>query len=78
MIDVYDEMTRVSDRNSLARFLDALAGDYENNSEEWQNLSPGDYFRAIAAYINDSTESIISDADCNSAAKLFYIGKIYE
>ena len=71
-------MLRVSDKNSLARFLDALAENLENNSDEWQNLSLGDYLKAIAAWIDDSTENTISDKDCNAAAKLFYIGKIYE
>lgn len=78
MTDVYDEMLGVSDKESLARFLNALAEDSENNSAEWQNLSLGDYLRAIAAWINDSPENAIPDMDFNTAAKLFYIGKIYE
>ena len=78
MSDVYDEMLRVSDKNSLARFLDALAEDLENNSDEWQNVSLGDYLEAIAAWIDDSTENTIPDMDFNTTAKLFFIGKIYE
>lgn len=78
MTDVCDEMLGVSDKESLARFLNALAEDSENNSAEWQNLSLGDYLRAIAAWTDDSPENTIPDMDFNTAAKLFYIGKIYE
>ncbi|MBR6255976.1 MAG: hypothetical protein IKR23_01245 [Lachnospiraceae bacterium] len=79
---VFDQIECVTDLDSFAKFLNALARDYEDNPDEWENLSIGDYLESIAAWIKDWTDLHGNDEfeqlDLKELAKIFYAGKIYE
>lgn len=79
---VFDQIEKVTDTESFALFLNALAQDYKDNHDEWQNWSVDDYLESIAAWIKDSSDSHGNDEfeqlDFKELAKIFYVGKIYE
>lgn len=79
---VFDEIESVKDTDSFALFLNALARDYKDNPDEWQNQSVGDYLESIASWIKDWTDLHGNDEfeqlDLKELAKIFYAGKIYE
>ena len=79
---VFEQIDSVKDTDSFAKFLNALARDYKDNPDEWENLSIGDYLESIAAWIKDSADPNGNDEfeqlDFKELAKMFYAGKIYE
>ena len=79
---VFDQIESVKDTDSFARFLNALAKDFKDNSDEWQNQNIEDYLESIAAWIHDWTDLHGNDEfeqlDLKELAKIFYAGKIYE
>ena len=40
---VFDQIEKVTDTESFALFLNALAQDYKDNHDEWQNWRVDDY-----------------------------------
>ena len=77
-MEVFDRIGNVSDADSFALFLDALAQDNKDNHDEWQNMSIEDYLRSIAAWIRDHGNDEFEQLDFRELAKIFYVGKIYE
>ena len=79
---IFDQIENITDMESFARFLNALAKDYKNNHDEWQNWSIEDYLESIAAWIRDWSDLHGNDEfeqlDFKELAKIFYVGKIYE
>ena len=81
-LEVFDQIENVKDTDSFACFLNALAQDYKDNHDEWENWSIEDYLKSIAAWINDCEDphgnSEFEQLDFKELAKIFYVGKIYE
>lgn len=79
---VFDQIEKITDTESFARFLYALAQDYKNNHDEWQKWSIDDYLESIAAWIRDWSDLRGNDEfeqlDFKELAKIFYVRKIYE
>ena len=79
---IFDQIENITDMESFARFLNALAKDYKNNHDEWQNWSIDDYLESIAAWIRDWSDLHGNDEfeqlDFKELAKIFYVGKKYE
>lgn len=54
MSNLNDRAASISDKESLAWFLAALADSLQESPEEWENGDLGTFIRAWAAWLHDS------------------------
>lgn len=69
----------INSKEDFLLFLKEFYKDFENNKEEWENISAGDYIESIYAWLVDSSfvleEKKIS---FNDLKEIFISGKYYE
>ncbi|MGE5549302.1 MAG: hypothetical protein ACM3ZC_02075, partial [Bacteroidota bacterium] len=65
-------------------FLYLLSKDFENNQDEWENRSIGEYLEGIQGWVEDmegyyknSNLPVPQDINWYFIALVFYVGKIY-
>ncbi len=82
MRDLVEQIEHITNKAEFLCFINALAMDAREHTNEWVNPSISDYLEQIASYLED-TSSIDDDIfsehiDYQTVAKLLYMGKIYE
>ncbi len=77
-MDLYEKLQNVNNKDSFIEFLKALSKDSNENKNAWENMTIEDYLESIAAWTEDSSDTLNKGFDYKTAAILFYAGKIYE
>ncbi|NGZ75269.1 DUF7660 family protein [Saccharibacillus alkalitolerans] len=52
-MNIYEELEKVTGREGFVSFVHRLAGDLENNSDKWANVTLKDYLLSIASWVED-------------------------
>ena len=77
-MSAFEALEQVKDKESFLVFLRSLAWDSETNPDEWENGTIAEYMESIEAWVEDYDKEDAFHSDYKEAAKLFYVGKIYE
>lgn len=80
--NLFDELNKVDDEESLIKFLKIVSKDYKDNENEWQNKNISDYFERASEWAEISNKRIAhyekQDNPWKRMADIVYMGKIYE
>ena len=77
-MSLFETLEQVNDRESFLTFIRSLSKDCAENPDEWQNGTIGDYLESISAWMESCDQKEFAQMDFKEAAKLLYVGKIYE
>lgn len=71
------EIENIRSKEELISFINKLKNDFLTNKTEWENIYLEDFLEAIKSWIED-TDSLPSNPNWNTIAKILMAGKFYE
>ena len=81
-MDTFEFAKTVKDKKSFIEFLGHLLNDFENNSEEWENIRLDHYIESMAAFLESSKDPAFNETDLTPAwsvfAEIMVAASIYE
>ncbi|MEQ9861123.1 hypothetical protein OI450_03590 [Pectobacterium cacticida] len=80
-----DELFPISSKDDLVKLISALAKDFKENPDEWENKDLPSYLEAIASWIEDmdgyyenTNQPIPKDTNWKVFADILMAAKVYE
>ncbi|MFP1727020.1 hypothetical protein [Lonsdalea quercina] len=80
-----DEFFPVSSKDDLVKLISALARDFKENPDEWENKDLSSYLEAVASWIEDmdgyyenTNQPLPKDTNWKVFADILMAAKIYE
>ena len=73
-MNLYEKLQTVNNKDSFIEFLKALSKDSNENKHAWENMTIEDYLESIAAWTEDSGDTLNKGFDSfeNKEKILFY------
>ncbi|MGK4330139.1 DUF7660 family protein [Lonsdalea quercina] len=80
-----DEFFPVSSKDDLVKLISALARDFKENPDEWENKDLSSYLEAVASWIEDmdgyyenTNQPLPKDTNWKVFADILVAAKVYE
>ncbi|WP_323637079.1 hypothetical protein [Pectobacterium polaris] len=80
-----DEFFPISSKNDLVKLISALARDFKENPDEWENKDLSSYLEAVSSWIEDmdgyyenTNQPLPKDTNWKIFADILVAAKIYE
>ncbi|MEH2922322.1 hypothetical protein ACFFL1_14895 [Samsonia erythrinae] len=80
-----DEFFPISSKDDLVKLISALAKDFKENPDEWENKDLSSYLEAVASWIEDmdgyyenTNQPIPKDTNWKVFADILMAAKVYE
>ncbi|MBN3216989.1 DUF7660 family protein [Pectobacterium polaris] len=80
-----DEFFPISSKDDLVKLISALARDFKENPDEWENKDLSSYLEAVASWIEDmdgyyenTNQPLPKDTNWKIFADILVAAKIYE
>ena len=80
-----DDLLPVSSKDGLVKLIEALAKDFKDNPDEWENKDLSSYLEAIASWIEDmdgyyenTNQPLPKDTNWKVFADILMAAKVYE
>ena len=78
MSDLLGTGYQVHDRDGCRAVIDALARNFENHPDEWENPTIPAYLDAMSAWLADSNQSAVGVDSWSTLADALQAGRVYE
>lgn len=83
MDSIKKQIENVNSKKAFADFLRRLISDYNENPQEWEATTVGEYLDSMLSWIEDYSACEANDIDWDNPdystfAKILYMGKLYE
>ncbi|AIU90606.1 hypothetical protein ABRP70_05460 [Pectobacterium odoriferum] len=80
-----DEFLPISSKDDLVKLISALARDFKENPDEWENKDLSSYLEAVASWIEDmdgyyenTNQPLPKDTNWKVFADILMAAKVYE
>lgn len=70
-MNTFEFAKTIKDKEGFVKFLELFLADFKNSSDDWENVELGNYFEAMAAFLEDSTDESLNKIDFTPSWSLF-------
>jgi hypothetical protein len=85
MMKLHEQIETIDSKASLAKFVEALRRDLQENPQEWENATLDQFLAALASWIEDSDGYYVNQGrpipvspSWRNVAEMLIAAKIYE